>query len=557
MPVTPPACAARLPGRLGAMVLLAIAGVGAPAEARPVYCVDFAGGNDASDGLTRNTAWRHLPGTRTGSLWQSDYVSSDFGHGAVVARSRPVPPGTTLRLKGGCMQDASGGGAVLINSDFYESGTPDAPIIIERDPSWGGGPAVFDGTGLALDKWEVQLLVRNVDNVWLRGNGPGGMAFRNSPKGALAIFGSAETPIRGARLSDLLVSGFHDCGVAADWAEGYDVTGVELDGQGIAGNAGFHFGEHPCNNGVFRRCVAHDLGDEPGAQAGGTDLQIGFWLVNSRHVRYVDCVAYDNEGDGYDVGLYQATEENSTDDIRYVNCLSRSNGDGFGANAGEGLRHNLRVYCTNCLAVGNSFGGFHAYGGTAEYFYTNVVAVGNRDANFHVGPDGWQDKTRVVVHIRNSIGYRPDTGKAFHKANLLTTYVRGNDFHLDSDYNYWGADVGATPSFCYWDAYAGAAPYARAYSYTDGPGSTTGDWYLLDEDGHLDCDGHSINGVTGPPPGFVAEQDQDYRLTADSALRGRGCDLSREPWYLPEMGLDRGGRKPTTWSIGADQQCLR
>jgi hypothetical protein len=547
--------AARLAGRLSAMVLLVMAigadGLGVAAQAGPVYYVDFVGGNDASDGLTRDTAWRHLPGTRTGSLWQSGYVCNDFGQGRVVAHSRRVPRGTIFRLKGGALQDASRGGAVVINSDFYESGTSAAPIIIERDPSWGKGPVVFDGEGLALVKWEVQLLVHNVDNEWLRGNGTGGIAFRNSPRGALAVLGSAQTPIRATRLSDLLVSGFHDCGVAGDWAEGYEVTGVELDGEGIAGNSGFHFGEHPCNSGVLRRCVAHELGDEPGAQAGGTDIQIGFWLVNSRHVRYVDCVAYDNEGDGYDVGLYGATEENSTDDICYINCLSRNNGDGFGANAGEGLEHNLRIYYINCIAVGNNFGAFHAYGGTAEYFYTNVVAAGNRDANFSLGPDGWQDKTPVVVHIRNSIGYRPDTGKVFHKANLLTTYVRGSGFRLDSDCNYWGADVGIAPNFCYWDAYAGPAPYAHAYSYANGPGSVTSEWYALDEDGHLHCDGHSINGVNGPPPGFVAERDGDYRLAAGSALRGTGCDLSREPWYLPEMGLDREGRKRTTWNIGA------
>lgn len=522
----------------------------ATAQAGPVYYVDFAAGNDAANGLTRETAWRHLPGTRTGSLWQSGYVCTDFGHGTVVAQRRRVPPGTTLRLKGGTRQESTGGGAVLLNSDFYEDGTPEAPIILERDPSWGEGPVIFDGEGLALTKWEVQLLLREVDNLWLRGNGPGGIIFRNSPRGALAVFGSAQKPIRGTRLTDLLVSGFHDSGVAADWADGYEVTRVELDGKGLAGNAGFHFGEHPCNNGVFRECLAHDLGDEPGAQAGGTDVQIGFWLVNSRHVLYVDCAAYDNEGDGYDVGLYRATEDNCTDDIRYINCLSRNNGDGFGANAGEGLQHNLRCYYINCIAVGNNFGGFHAYGGTAEYFYTNVVATENRDGNFHLGPDGWQDKTRVVVHLRNSVGYRPDTGKRFHKANLVTTYIKGSSFRLDSDYNYWGAELTATPNFCYWDAYAGPAPYARAYPYAKGPGSVTSDWYLLDEDGHLHCDGHSLAGVSGPP-GFVSEREHDYHLTADSVLRGRGCDLSREPWYLPEMGLDRDNRERKIWNIGA------
>ena len=47
------------------------------------------------------------------------------------------------------------------------------------------------------------------------------------------------------------------------------------------------------------------------------------------------------------------------------------------------------------------------------------------------------------------------------------------------------------------------------------------------------------------------EEGQDFRLKADSAPRGRGCDLSRNPWYLLEMALGRDGRKRTTGDIGA------
>jgi uncharacterized lipoprotein YddW (UPF0748 family) len=67
------------------------------AQAGPVYYVDFAAGNDAADGLTRETAWRHLPGKRTGSLWQSGYVRTDFGQGTVVAQLRRLLATCSLR----------------------------------------------------------------------------------------------------------------------------------------------------------------------------------------------------------------------------------------------------------------------------------------------------------------------------------------------------------------------------------------------------------------------------------------------------------------------------
>jgi hypothetical protein len=52
-------------------------------------------------------------------------------------------------------------------------------------------------------------------------------------------------------------------------------------------------------------------------------------------------------------------------------------------------------------------------------------------------------------------------------------------------------------------------------------------------------------------PGFVDEAGHDYHLAATSELRGQGSDLSRQPWYLPEMGRDRAGQQRRAWSIGA------
>ena len=515
-----------------------------------VYYVDFAAGADTNDGLTRENAWKHLPGTRQDRTFLSTYVTTTFGKGAVVAGSKRIPPGAVLRLKGGTVQDARVGGSVLVNPDWYQGGTPEKPIIIERDATWGEGPVVFDGAKVALGKWDVQFEITRVDNVWLRGNGKAGITLKDSPRGALALWGSDERKCKGLKVSDVLISGFHDAGFGAARLDGYEITGVELDGKSIAGNYGFHFGEWSCNNGLFRRCISHNLGDEPGAQSGGTDIQIGFVLLNSRNVTYQDCTAYDNEGDGFDMGLERATEDNCTDNIRYINCLSYNNADGFGMNAAEDLKHCMRVYCINCISYNNNFGGFHAYGGTAEYIYTHVLSQGNRDANFNLGPDGWDDKTATTVRIYNSVGYKPDP-KPYHKASILTHYIKGMHFRLDSDYNYWGfGDLTKDRNFCLWDGYAGKAPYVTSYSYADGPGSTTTNWYKLDEDGHLNCDGHSLNMALGPLPAFADEPAHDYHLTPASALRGKGVDLRSKPWYLPEMGVDRDGKKREAWSIG-------
>jgi len=521
-----------------------------PVTITTVYYVDLDEGDDTADGLTQATAWRHIPGTRTGATWTSDFVTSDFGGGTVVLETARIQPGTAIRIKGGTVHDSTDGGSILIDAGFYENATAEAPIVIERDPSWGSGPVTFDGTSVTLGQWDGLLQVHGVDNVRLQGNGDGGLTFQDIQGGGVILTGEDGDPLQGVRLSGALVAGMTAFGVSGGWLDGYEIASVEIDGRSVPDCGGFHFGENPSNNGLLQDCTAHNLGDEPGAQAGGTDIQIGFWTVNSRSVTYRRCLAYDNEGDGFDVGLVNADDSNATDDIKYVGCSSTNNADGYGANAGEGLTYNERIYYIGSISYGNVVG-FHAYGGPAEYFYVNVLAHGNREENFHVGPDGWGDTTAVRVHLYNSIGYKPACGSSFPRSNMLTSYVRGMDFALDADYNFWAyQDLAEDLNFCCWDCYAGTDPYAREYTYENGPGRTGGEWYTLDEEGHLHCDGNSLNALDGIEPRFADEAAHDYHLLEGSSLHGAGLDLTSMAWFIPEMGFDADGHPRTTWDIG-------
>ncbi|MCY3022274.1 MAG: right-handed parallel beta-helix repeat-containing protein [Planctomycetota bacterium] len=88
------------------------------------YHVDFAGGQDANDGTTKETPWKHAPG---------DKAATDKPAGAKLAA------GDVVRFKGGVIYR----GSVVAQT----SGTAEKPITYDgnSDGQWGEGRAVLQG----------------------------------------------------------------------------------------------------------------------------------------------------------------------------------------------------------------------------------------------------------------------------------------------------------------------------------------------------------------------------------------------------------------------------
>jgi len=108
-----------------------------------VRYIDYESGNDASDGLSRQTPWKHHP--------------QDPNAGGKAAVCRGVQ---TCVFK----QGVSYRGQINAN----QSGTADAPILLTRDPSWGEGPAVICGSE-AVTGWKKSSdnnLIPELEKVW-------------------------------------------------------------------------------------------------------------------------------------------------------------------------------------------------------------------------------------------------------------------------------------------------------------------------------------------------------------------------------------------------------
>ncbi len=93
-----------------------------------VRYIDFESGNDANDGLSKETPWKHHP-------WD------------------PNAGGKAATCKGAHTYVFKQGVDYRGEMNASESGTADAPIILTRDPSWGEGPAVICGSE-AVTGWK-------------------------------------------------------------------------------------------------------------------------------------------------------------------------------------------------------------------------------------------------------------------------------------------------------------------------------------------------------------------------------------------------------------------
>jgi hypothetical protein len=108
-----------------------------------VRYIDFESGNDANDGRSKQTPWKHHP-------WD------------------PNADGQARAERGANTYVFKQGVAYRGELNANESGTQASPIILTRDPSWGEGPAVICGSE-AVTGWKqgaTNNLLPEPEKVW-------------------------------------------------------------------------------------------------------------------------------------------------------------------------------------------------------------------------------------------------------------------------------------------------------------------------------------------------------------------------------------------------------
>ena len=117
---------------LRGLVAASLLNLAVPAALATCYQVDFAAGDDARNGLSPDTAFKHSPGD-----------SAATGLAATVK----LRPGDSIRFKGGVIYRGTVG--------VKASGEAGKPIVFDgnTDGTWGTGKAIIDG-GAPITGWQ-------------------------------------------------------------------------------------------------------------------------------------------------------------------------------------------------------------------------------------------------------------------------------------------------------------------------------------------------------------------------------------------------------------------
>ena len=383
-----------------------------------VYYVDFNSGSDSNNGLSTNTAWKHLPGTR-------NLDNSTFDSPAVLIKS-----GTTIYLKSGTILNRR----VVIDSNYYNNGTKDNPIRIIKKSDWGTGPVVIDGTKLAIRPYDALFYVLDRDYITIDGDTTNGIIIQNSPAYGFQGYGGSTESNKSSGLVVKNVKLFNNqkFNVILQREDSFLIDNVEIDGNRVDNDqsGGFHIGgqTYACSNGVIQNSKSYNNGATPRSQYGGSDARIGFWLTNSTNITFRNDSAYNNAGRGFDFGEVDPTTV-VTNNIWCIGCEAFNNSAGFGANLDD-IHGEAKFYYVNSIARDNDIG-FNIYDGAEVYIFNSVASKNKKGVD--ISNASIYNNRDTVVTIKNSIFYENDDPNGTNDGDLTVQETEG--VRLFSDFN--------------------------------------------------------------------------------------------------------------------------
>lgn len=538
------------------------------------YYVDFDNGNDNNNGLSTNSPWKTLPGTK--NIGNTAYVTTSYG-GGIISTTNKVSAGTIFVMKLGTIHDSSDGGRIYMSSgggEFYNDYTSASPVTFTVDESWGTGQVVIDGTGFPTALPNIYI---RVDGIKWDGVSTYKIKIQDAPRQGLLYYHHTD----GSTTDDVVVkyvefynngtectTGGNEClgpgQLQVRHSDNVTFQYLQLDGNHnhISGISLGETNQRVTNGTVDNVIVFNHDGDDP-----PNDTGIGFKAQNSQ-ITYTNSTSHTNLK-GWDNGQQGTTEYTIT--YKIINSQSYNNGySGISMNNKGGAfnetTYPVKYYIINSIIRDNGKYGIEHYAGPYLTHIVHNIIDNNGGSwtnqcggNIRVGPvANGQDNQTVKAYIYNNAFYKPADNSnicEFHHDSDGQAPAGGTDFSLYSDYNSW-RQSGIEDQFAMFafSKDGGLGDTNSTYTYAD-VGNVSGNWYLRYSNttepepplygiGHYHADEHSI--TTEPP--FTNVATNDYTLTTSYA----GLDISGQSWYISEMGTDRNGvARSGIWDIGA------
>jgi hypothetical protein len=527
-----------------------------------VYYVDPATGNDTNPGTNIAAPWAHIPGDPSGGRFPVTINGGDTIY---------VKSGATFNLTGQLLIDAT---------HYNNNATASTPILIKRLSGWGSGNVVFNGAKASLGQFAALIWINRVNYVTLDGVTSQGFDVRNSPNRGFEADGLSESSLMvGLTVRNMRIFSAASYSFYLHTQGNFYIYNVECDGNSVANNGGFYTGDNTfgCNHGIYQNCVAHNIGNAPGTQSGGTDVNIGFWTTNSYNIAYINCTAYLITGRGFDTGVVGSPPSQMADNILFLNCVGTESFAGFGASladlasAGDGHTQG-RQYYVNCLSYNNYANGAWVYQGVTAYFYNCVLALNAQVGIYSFANSSGDNSPQrpTKMYFADTIFYQNNTSAATGEGNcdllIGNPSINGNPVvpMYYGDYNLFDQGAGSEGMITY-NYLAPIAPNSStSYFYYSQSAPNLLTWQSFS--GGFDT--HSGDSVyKGWHADFTNASGYTFTLAAGSSAIGTGLNLAHSPpswapdnvfanmkstWGISPVDFN-GSPRPATanWDMGA------
>jgi hypothetical protein len=468
------------------------------------FFVDPTTGLDTNNGLTEDTPWKTIPGTR--NVGDTDFLNVSWG---AVSSGNKLVAGDIVFLKGGETHTSTEGGVLLLDDTFYTLlGVGQSPITIQVSPTWGTGNFTFDGTGMTSQTNIPMILVSGRDRTHLKGvDATRRMVLQNGPSGSdwqLIVQGSGGDHVDEVELhwlevkdgkSGIDISFADDCVIADTLVHDNTKIGLTLGG----------INDQNTDNCEIRDVTANDNG----TVNDGSGIQHGIGIYAATNLTMLRVVAHTNTRDGVDIGTTGNDEDVS---VTVTDSTFRDNGeDGLAISGGTGTQ---TMVVNRSIAWDNGDSGFRASGGVSAEFYHCVSsrngpvgsAFGGNFFIFGEPPGG-----TTTAKIRNSISWKPEY------AHIFAFQSQGETTTIDSDFNIYVPKTDDNDTFA-------ELPFGTAISYANastiiGPNDRAGAAF---------------------DPNFTDDVNDDYTLTLGSIAIDTGIATDNNGLAFAGLAPDLG-----------------
>jgi len=339
------------------------------------YYVDFDNGSDSNDGTSTETAWKNIPGTC--STATSSKVTCTF----LTNNWATINAGDTIKIKSGTTHDYSDGGRILVDSAYYNDGTSNQPIKIQRDIQWGSGTVVIDGAGITVANYYAMLNIITRDYIIIDGIFKNGIKIQNSSENGIFVYDSGDNGFE-LRNSEVYNSTKINIKITSSdkgtptYIGNITLYNIEAHKTSTTGDSGSNISIAFGENLLIQFCRVYD--------AGGDGIHLG----SSRNSWILDNMVYNNGVDGeqgIDISIdgdykgrfdgYSITVRNN---IAYDNYKMN-----FDHNSGVYDIYYIHNVSWNTRVIEKYDGNMHLYEGTAgKNFWINNTTSKGRDWGF-------------------------------------------------------------------------------------------------------------------------------------------------------------------------------